>query len=452
MTSRLRLLICWKIAAFVVQVPQRPPSGITVSVRLPEHHYRCCAARCAISSLQQVTRQPAEPDNFRLSAFRRIAPAAVPTERSAASYQYSVRTTAGVVFAVSLPAASRPDRDGFLPALPAVYHRQMPHSARYTQPCPAAAPVEYVSVPGQNIVPEPVAFLDFVSVVGRVSASYSYAVLRPVASVCLRTRPGPSAASVLSAPPNFVIFRRPSAHRLVLHAPVREHDLRQMSVAVAAAARMALPRPSPFQPRAFIAKPCRLRAKNGRVAHKLPSSFHCEYLSHARASVIRTTGPWSYPLPCAGARIADAATAGCPRSSYSRNATPPAASTSVSGRCHTECHCVMLNRPSGSYVISRQVAEDGHRHNASCRPASVIPSSNLSSSLQRKWSSARPRQYAVTGPAHAAVAARAPPNYPSRTANVLPRFRSELSAIAAVVCWPVTRHAASSGQLNHARR
>ncbi len=161
----------------------------------------------------------------------------------------------------------------FPPALPAVYHCR--HRIQRVIPvCPAAAAgVRLFRHPVQNIVPEPVAFP--VLVRERGQPPVSVVLIRRPATRRIRLPAHPPLAVPLPAcylPRRARIFHQPSRRiRLVtLRTPVREHDLRQMSVAVIAVTRTVTLRVRhPFQPRAFIIKPCRLRARTVRVAHKL---------------------------------------------------------------------------------------------------------------------------------------------------------------------------------------
>ncbi|CFY10316.1 Uncharacterised protein [Salmonella enterica subsp. enterica serovar Typhi] len=264
-----------EMSAPVVQVPQRPP------VR----HLRFCAVALNIVPVlqhalrrllaQQVTRTVvAEPDNFRLSAFRRIMP-------PAADFQQTVRRVVPVFRArLRRDFRRQPPRRitlqtvaDFSPALPAVYHCR--HRIQRVIPvCPAAAAgVRLFRHPVQNIVPEPVAFP--VLVRERGQPPVSVVLIRRPATRRIRLPAHPPLAVPLPAcylPRRARIFHQPSRRiRLVtLRTPVREHDLRQMSVAVIAVTRTVTLRVRhPFQPRAFIIKPCRLRARTVRVAHKL---------------------------------------------------------------------------------------------------------------------------------------------------------------------------------------
>ncbi len=129
-------------------------------MRLPWYRHRA-AARPAPSLLaQQVTRtvvadritsgSPPSPHHAAPAFSQAIPPRRLPVFRAHLSPAW---------FSPSASAASRSDRGGFRPALPAVYHCPSPHSARYTHAIPGGCRRgPSVPSPGQNIVPEPVAF------------------------------------------------------------------------------------------------------------------------------------------------------------------------------------------------------------------------------------------------------------------------------------------------------
>ncbi len=162
------------------------------------------------------------------------------------------------------------------------------------------------------------------------------------------------------------------------------------------------PRPSPLQPRAFIIKPCRLRARTVRVAHKLPVFVPLQvFISPARR--LSAPRPCRSLIPCAGAAGHDRLqvapliiliTHATPRHPppFPAGATPDATASA---------------QPAQRVIASPSGGRDGHRHSAICRPAR--PSSPAVTALHRsRWSSApASSRYAVTGPcASPPVAAR----------------------------------------------
>ncbi len=213
---------------------------------------------------------------------------------------------------------------------------------------------------------------------------------------------------------------------VALRTPVREHDLRQMSVAVIAVTRtVTLASVSALSSRVRSSPKmhtvCEARTVVWRIS--CPSSFLRVFISPPRASVIRTT---AVPVAPVYAVALHGSLCFCRLRSCTHNATPPRwhppPFRQVPHRMPLRLlqpgpagHCVSIGWPE---TVARR-----KRHLPPC--ASVIPSSNRSShhSSSGKWSSAaasspvRPSP----GPAHPTSDGSAyAPNYPSRTANVLP--------------------------------